>query len=447
MDCNECKLEMVNLFDSEVDQATLAGMMEHLLHCPDCSGEYDETMKLLAALKPKLQPSAPSMLKQRIINQLIKDEAEMKNETTKVRWLSSRTRKIISIAAVLLLAMLIIPFTFKNDVFMSSTTKAANKFIEMSIDATQAIRSMVMKLKVRTIPRDNFALVGTDLEMVEHTITKSFENPVKWRIDKGERVAVFDGNNQYLWMPNFEQGVKAGPNAGFIGWFKILLDPQAILSKEQNVAKDKNSKVTMKQNGNEMLMTVTSNAMGNFINDYSKNKSIEESDNRREYIFDNNTKLLKGLKIYIIQGKKETLILETEKIDYDVPVDPSLFAINLPASVEWKEITNNYTSETFKNIGSKRAAELFFQGMANNDWKLVGETCDFFNGNSKRVQEAKEDFGGLTVIHIGEPFKSGLFPGEFVPYEIKFKSGNVKKFNLALKNNNPNKVWIVSGGF
>lgn len=447
MDCNECKLEMVNLFDSEVDQTTLAALMEHLLHCPDCSREYDETMKLLVALKSKLQPSAPSMLKQNIINQLIKDEAEMKNETTKVRWLSSKTKKILSIAAVLLLAMLIIPFTFKNDVFVSSTAKAADKFIEMSINATQAIRSMVIKLKVRTIARDNFELVGTDYDMVNHTITKSFENPVKWRIDKGERVVVLDGKNQYLWMPNFEEGIKAGPNAGFVNWFKILLDPQAILSKEQNVAKERNSKVTMKQNGNEMMMTVTSNANGNFINDYSKNKSIEESDNRREYIFDNNTKLLKGLKIYIIQGKRETLILETEKIDYDVPVDPSLFVINLPAGVAWKEITNNYTSETFKNISSKRAAELFFQGLANNDWKLVGETCDFFNGNSKKVQQVKDGFGGLTVIKIGEPFKSGLYRGEFVPYEIKFKSGDVKKFNLAVRNDNPNKVWRVDGGF
>jgi outer membrane lipoprotein-sorting protein len=330
---------------------------------------------------------------------------------------------------------------------MSSTAKAANKLIALSIEASQSIKSMVIKLKVRTIPRDNFDLVGTDFEMVNHTISKVFDQPSKWRIDKSERVVVCDGSNCFLWVPGSEIAVKAGPNAGFVTWLKTLLDPQAILSKEQNIAKERKSKVTMKQSGNDILMTVTSSARGNFMNDYTKNKSIEESDNRREYVFDNNTKLLKGLKIYIIQGKKETLILETEKIDYDVPVDPSLFAINLPQGITWKEATNNYTSERFRNISSKRAAELFFQGMANNDWKLVGETCDFFNGNSKRVQEAKEDFGGLTVIHIGEPFKSGLFPGEFVPYEIKFKSGQVKKFNLALKNNNPNKVWIVSGGF
>jgi len=217
--------------------------------------------------------------------------------------------------------------------------------------------------------------------------------------------------------------------------------------KEQNATKAKGSKITMDENNGELLMTITSKAQGNFINDYCKNKSIEESDNRREYTFDSDTKLLKGLKVFILDGKKEKLILEIEKIDYNVPIDASLFTINLPAGVEWKELTQNYTSETFKNISSKRAAELFFQGMAQNDWKLVEETCDFFESNSDKVNRIKKGFGGLKVIKIGEPFKSGIYPGEFVPSEIKFKSGETKKFNLAVRNDNPNKVWVVDGGF
>jgi len=33
------------------------------------------------------------------------------------------------------------------------------------------------------------------------------------------------------------------------------------------------------------------------------------------------------------------------------------------------------------------------------------------------------------------------------PYEIKFKSGKSKKFNLAVRNDNPAKRWMVDGGF
>jgi len=59
----------------------------------------------------------------------------------------------------------------------------------------------------------------------------------------------------------------------------------------------------------------------------------------------------------------------------------------------------------------------------------------------------KDIFGGLEIISIGEPFKSGKYPGWFVPYEIEFKSGGVKKFNLAVRNDNAAKRWQVDGGF
>ena len=154
------------------------------------------------------------------------------------------------------------------------------------------------------------------------------------------------------------------------------------------------------------------------------------------------------MKIYILNGKEETLILEIEKIDYNVPVDPSLFVINLPKGVEWTNLADIQNTGTLTDIGSKNTAKLFFESMAKNDWKPVEEICPFFkNKNNEKVKKVKEYFGGLKVISIGEPFKSGLYAGEFVPYEIELKSGKTKKFNLAVRNDNPNKVWMVDGGF
>jgi len=50
----------------------------------------------------------------------------------------------------------------------------------------------------------------------------------------------------------------------------------------------------------------------------------------------------------------------------------------------------------------------------------------------------------------GEPsashFKPKPYPGWFVPYEIKFKNGEVTKFNLAVRNDNPAKRYVVDGG-
>jgi outer membrane lipoprotein-sorting protein len=447
MDCNECKLEMEKLFDPNADKIERAEIMEHIKHCENCSIEYRRTKEVFTMLKPKTLPKAPLTLKQNIIHQLKTEETKMEKEVSKTSKISSRTKKFLSIAAVLVIIMMVIPIVDKNNLFTDSTAKAAGMLIQSSIKATRLIKSMVIKFKVRTVDHDNFALVGTNYDMVDHTIWKTFDKPEKWRVEKSGRVVVFDGQYQYLWVPRTEEAIKAERNANIIEWLQILLEPGNILMKEQNNSKDKGSKITMDEKNGEILLSVTSKAQGNFINDYCKNRTIEESDNRREYKFDGNSKLLKGLKIFILDSKKETLILEIENIDYNVNINPSLFTMELPAGAEWRELTQNYNSSTFKNIGSKRTAELFFEGLANNNWALVEEACDFFKNKSDKVEKIKERFGGLKVIRIGEPFKSGLYPGEFVPYEIKLKSGETKKFNLAVRNDNPGKVWTVDGGF
>jgi hypothetical protein len=50
-------------------------------------------------------------------------------------------------------------------------------------------------------------------------------------------------------------------------------------------------------------------------------------------------------------------------------------------------------------------------------------------------------------MSIGSSFKSGQYAGVYVPYEVKLKSGEVQKHNLALRNDNPHKAWIVDGGY
>ncbi|UCG57848.1 MAG: hypothetical protein JSU70_23655, partial [Phycisphaerales bacterium] len=61
-------------------------------------------------------------------------------------------------------------------------------------------------------------------------------------------------------------------------------------------------------------------------------------------------------------------------------------------------------------------------------------------------ERIKNHLGGLEIISIGEPFKSGRYPGWFIPYEIKLSSGGVRKHNLAVRNDNPAKRYVVDGG-
>lgn len=447
MDCEKCKLEMVNLFDTNVDPIVKNSILEHIKQCPDCHKEYHNALEIISMLKPKLQPNAPFQLKQNIMNQLKMENNKMRTQEAKVKKLTPRFKKVLSVAAVLAIAMVVIPIVDSNTNVFNRTARAANSLIDNSIRATQLVKSMIVKLKVRTLEDDNFSLIGPSYEMVNHTIYKSFSNPQKWRLEKPSRVVVNDGEYQYMHIVNVQEFLKAPLYHNMIEDFEMLFEPEKILIKEQYDLKKNGSTLTMEVKDGLVYLAVSDKAQGDFTNDYMRNTSIGESDNRREYVFDNDTKLLRGMKIYLIEGKKETLIVSLESIEYNVSIDPSLFSLDIPKGQVWRDLDTVAKSEVFTNITSKKAAEIFFKGLAKMDWQLVTQTYSFFDGKNEHANDLKEKFGGLTLVQLGEPFKSGQYAGEFVPYEVRLKSGKTVRFNLALRNDNPNKVWLVDGGF
>lgn len=98
-------------------------------------------------------------------------------------------------------------------------------------------------------------------------------------------------------------------------------------------------------------------------------------------------------------------------------------------------------------ITSEEATKRFFVGCQTEDWKTVRQLIPGFANFIQLELIVKAEYGGLTIISLGKSFKSGQYPGEFVPYSIRLKSGNIKKMNLALRRDNPEKKWVVDGGF
>lgn len=438
MNCKECKDEMYLLLEENADSKTTKAIVEHIAECNTCSETLEEMNAIITTLTPCINVKAPPFLKQNIINEINKNTTVNKNKTILFTPLMKR---VLSVAAIVAIVLLVIPFINKKS---ANTINAASSVFESAISATDNLKNMVIKFSIRTNPSDNFALIDKDCNMVEHTLIKSFDKPIKWIIQKPGRTVFFDGNNQYLWMPESREAIKGTKNAGFTEWLKILLEPTSILWKEKEAALTKEAIIKMHQSEGNLMVTVTSNAEGNFMNDYLKNKSIRESDNRREYVFDSKTKRLKGLKIYLLENHQETLIFNLEDIQYDVAIKEQDFTVSLPEDVDWKILDLIVKNETFSNTDSKSAAELIFEAISRNDFESNKEVWTLFNAVTKKVVAMK--YGGLTILKIGEPFKSGLYPGEFIPYEVKLKDGTIKSYKLALRNDNPNKVWMVDGG-
>ena len=181
-----------------------------------------------------------------------------------------------------------------------------------------------------------------------------------------------------------------------------------------------------------------------------RNKFFDSADIRRVYRFDAKTQRLEGMDAYLRRWSGgDVLVLTVERIEYDRPIDPALFVLDLPKDVklrdwrkEYKEPQRLPDNEKYEKMTPKEAARVFFEACAKEDWnevqKFVPEDLD---------DGFKKQWGGLKLVAIGKPFKAKTYFGWYIPYEVKFKHGGGKTMNLCMRNDNPGRRYVVGGGY
>jgi hypothetical protein len=161
------------------------------------------------------------------------------------------------------------------------------------------------------------------------------------------------------------------------------------------------------------------------------------------YRFDPHTELLEDLEVWVHTEAGDVKVLDIDEVVYDVPIAPEVFTLKLPDDVVWfQEPEVLPDNDAYAEMSPHEAARLFFEALASEDW----DEALNFSAVSEFPPSYKDDLGGLEIINLGDAFQSGRYPGWFVPYEIKLKSGGFKKHNLALRNDNKARRWIVDGG-
>lgn len=429
-DFNDQLIEYTNF------QELSSEMKSHLNSCSACAESAEEYFFTLSMLKPKIQPNVDANLKDLVINQLKTKKMEPKNKKRPI----IQVLKIAAIIVVVFATGLFLSLYFKPSFI--STTYAAENIFKKSIDALNKVNSMIIKMNIRTIEGDNFELIGSEYDFVENTITKQFTPDTKWKIEKPGRTVVFNGENQFLLVKK-AFAIKGGKNSGFVEWMQRLLNPALLYEKEiRNAQECADSKYSVDKSSNDIVLTINTKAKGNFENAYLRNSSIEESDCRIVYTFTKADYLLKDLQVFIIDKGVEILILDVVGIKYNEVIPSSQFEISLPVGLEWQDATkkDEIKKSEFINITSKQAAEIFFKACESKDWKRLKDTYPYMNDDIKNY------LGGLKLISLGESFKSGMYPGEFVPYKIKLNDGSEKEMNIAIRNDNPSKIWMIDGG-
>jgi RNA polymerase sigma factor (sigma-70 family) len=94
-------------------------------------------------------------------------------------------------------------------------------------------------------------------------------------------------------------------------------------------------------------------------------------------------------------------------------------------------------------LSPEQATRDFFEACGRGDWNEVEKFCAGIMPLDERI---KEWLTGVTVTSIGQSFTRPGYPGTYVPYKIRFKNGERKRFNLAIRRDNPQGRWMFDGG-
>jgi outer membrane lipoprotein-sorting protein len=441
MNCQDCSDQLVPFVEHLLDDAAAEAMKEHLARCANCRAEANATRQLRGRLLAAADTPIGAGLSQAVMDQILVRQVEV------TRRLKMRRRLQVfgmsGIAAALLIGITWVALEY------GPSPATAQEVIARGVQAATNLKSIYLKCRVRTLPGDNFESLDVKRDLIDVELWKDFGPPLRWRIEKPGRVVVMNGQNTVMLMGN-KVGVKldvAAPSAFDTEWLHRLAAIDGVLSQElaSTSIPSHQSKISRVERPDDATheMVVVQVEMNDNVGAYLKNKSLETSDTRREYLFDRKTGRLENAKFYCQSDEgKDVLVLEIVQIDYDPAIDPGKFELEIPKDVVWFQQPQRLPdNEKYDKMTPSEAAHDFFAACGSRDW---GKAEKFWQ--MPLTDEVKQYLGGLEMIKLGEPFQAKPYGGWFVPYEIKMSNGEVRKHNLALRNDNPAKRYVVDGG-
>ena len=435
MTCRSARRRMADFFDCAESPAG-ADLRAHMEVCGACAAELQEVRNAVASIEPGKRVQASLGFKERTMNklaaQLTAAQAAKPRPWAKPFW------RLAFSAGMILAIVLALPYVGGN-----RSRSGAIALLAQSVEAMPALGTVHITARMRTLPADNFELVGLNYDFVPVEMWKDFGAPTKWRVEKPGRVVIMDGTASLL-LIHGNQAMRGGVRTGFVEWLMPLLDPDRVLQTELQAARQGKSQATLAagagHSAHETLLRVTRQAEGDFTNDWLKNKSLSASDHTRVYRFDTATSRLTGVQILVHYDGQDVPVFEITGIRYNEPLPADLFTFALPADVSWMGTAEELPVSGAIPTNPRAAALAFLEGAASQDWQRVASVY-------KVGDELKRHFDGIQVLSVGEAFRSGIYPGWFVPYEIRWANGRSKKHNLAVRNDNPQQRFIVDGGF
>lgn len=381
----------------------------------------DNYKEIEELLKPRRDIKASDELRLKVIRAV--DRSDRRREVRK--WIFGGI-SLSAVAAVLIL--LLIP-----------SGLSAKEILAEAINALGA-EDIEMVVEVRTRPVENFGYIDVKEDFVTHHIfISSSDSLLRWRIDKGERIATGNGTDIYTWMRALKLGwhLSERDREKTLGYMATLLTPRKILETElYNCIGSKGAEYTVNRSGDDIILTVHDMPQGNFDNPYRLNTSVAESENIRRYVIDADSNRLKSASVSVISGSREIPVLKIISINYGRHRNE---ICRLDDGIRYVETENQPVG--LGGLSAEEAATTILNAFTNWDEAILDKVM------MQEVADVayRKKFCGARLISIGHSFTSGTGNSIFVPYTLELRDGTMQRHNIAMQKTDSG-GWVVAGG-
>lgn len=441
MNCAECRDQLVALLEGLLEPELASQCQDHLDTCAACRAKHHSfshlQQRLVAAGHLAAEVSLAGPVMQRIERQQTKPErTTIMSQLLKHRW-GFGLGAAAGVAAVVLFIALATP------------TKVQAKAADVLARGAQAVAKLTtihLRGQLRTLPADNFSYINPDQNFYTIELWKQFEPELKWRVNKPGRVAVMDGQTTLLYINAAKYAAKypgKSKSAFDTEWLHRIANLSNTISNELRNAQAKGWKLDLTEetgtDGRVKSVVTILVKSGVPDDDYCKNTFLDNADTRRVYRFDSESERLDSVQIFLTRKGSEVEIFNLNQIEYNQPLDPKLWQVELPADVSWyQEPQKLADNDKYASMTAEQAARAFFQACSQEDWT---EAAKYY---SPIDEQLKEYLGGLQIVSLGQEFTSKTYPGRFIPYEIRLRG---MEFNLRLSNSNSVGRFLITGVF
>lgn len=447
MNCSQCREELAAYLEGLLDETCQSQIEAHLASCPTCQAEYESVRQLTDLLASAASVLPAVALETAVMDRIVQEQAR---ELRRLK-MRKRLRTLgISGALTAMAATLLLSSVWLTQ--PASAQKAAET-LARGAEAVPQDTTVHFVAQMRTLPADNFSMIGPKYDFVPVEVWKQFGATPKWRVEKPGRVAVMDGKSTTLLFRRTHEVVsipRATKAAFDTGPLLRLANIQDMLTEELRSAQAhgwelKQTQETTATGEKQIIVTVEAKA-GLPEKDILKNKFFDTSDTRRTYRFDAKTGRLEQMQADFHQPGGDVTILKVERIDYGQPIDPAVYTLKLPEKVSrHKDPEPLPDNEKYERMTPPQIARAFFEACEKKDWNEVQKLCEI-----PVDERLKTSLGGLKILSLGEPFQSAADArpkdGDwFIPYEIRTKDGQVHKSNLSLRKFPSAKRYMVAG--